>query len=86
MKNDPIPFSPWNLTEPPMSWSLDDGLINGVIAAAVWSVGQRPGVWGKMMTVLDRGVRKTKEDSLDAFFFQAMVDRLLEVFHMLYPD
>ena len=77
---------PWNLTEPPMSWSLDDGLINGVIAAAVWSVGQRPGVWGKMMTVLDRGVRKTKEDSLDAFFFQAMVDRLLEEFHMLYPD
>ena len=44
MKNDPIPFSPWNLTEPPMSWSLDDGLINGVIAAAMWSVGQRPGV------------------------------------------
>lgn len=86
MKNDPIPFSPWNLTEPPMSWSLDDGLINGVIAAAVWSVGQRPGVWGKMMTALDRGVRKTKEDTLDAFFFQAMVDRLLEVFHMLYPD
>ena len=69
-----------------MSWSLDDGLINGVIAAAVWSVGQRPGVWGKMMTALYRGVRKTKEDSLDAFFFQAMVDRLLEEFHMLYPD
>lgn len=86
MKNDPIPFSPWNLTEPPMSWSLDDGLINGVIAAAVWSVGQRSGVWGKMMTALDRGVRKTKEDTLDAFFFQAMVDRLLEEFHMLYPD
>ena len=81
MKNDPIPFSPWNLTEPPMSWSLDDGLINGVIAAAVRSVGQRP-----MMPALDRGVRKTKEDTLDAFFFQAMVDRLLEVFHMLYPD
>ena len=77
---------PWNLTEPPMRWSLDDGLINGVIAAAVWSVGQCPGVWGKMMTALDRGVRKTEEDTLDAFFFQAMVDRLLEEFHMLYPD
>ena len=77
---------PWNLTEPPMRWSLDDGLINGVIAAAVWSVGQRPGVWGKMMTALDRGVRKTEEDTLDAFFFQAMVDRLLEEFHMLYPE
>ena len=56
-----ISQAPLSLTEPDINWKLDDGLINAVITAAVWSVGQRPGVWSKMMTALDKGGRKTKE-------------------------
>ena len=40
---------------------LDDGLINAVITAAVWSVGQRPGVWSKMMTALRENSKMTQE-------------------------
>ena len=75
--------APLSLTEPDINWKLDDGLINAVITAAVWSVGQRPGVWSKMMTALDKGGRKTKEGTVHAFLFRAMVDRLREEFHSL---
>ena len=72
-----ISQAPLSLTEPDINWKLDDGLINAVITAAVWSVGQRPGVWSKMMTALDKGGR------VHAFLFRAMVDRLREEFHSL---
>lgn len=71
------------VTEPAINWNIDDGLINAVITAAVWSVERRPGVWGKMMTALGKGVRKTEEDTINAFFFHAMVDRLLEEYRQL---
>lgn len=71
------------MSEPPIKWDIGDDVINAVITAAVWSVERRPGVWGKMMTALDKGVRKTKEGTLEAFFFHAMVNRLLEEYRQL---
>lgn len=91
MEHDKLPSSqenynaskPPRVTEPAINWNIDDGLINAVITAAVWSVERRPGVWGKMMTALGKGVRKTEEDTINAFFFHAMVDRLLEEYRQL---
>lgn len=74
---------PLHLTEPPINWNMDDGLINAVITAAVWSVERKPGVWSRMLEALDRGARKAKEDTLEAFFFHAMVNRLLEEYRQL---
>lgn len=75
--------SPLHLTDPAISWNLDDGVINGVITAAVWAEGQRPGTWQKMLQALASGAEKTKEGTASAFLFRAMVDRLLEEFQAL---
>ena len=74
---------PLRLTDPAISWNLDDGVINGVIAAAVWSEGRRPGVRQGMIKALNRGAEKTKEGTVNAFLIRAMVDRLLEEFQAL---
>lgn len=69
--------------EAKVSWEIGDDLINAVITAAVWSEGQRPGIWQKMIEALNRGGAKTKEGTVNAFLFRAMVGRLLEEFHAL---
>lgn len=67
--------------EAKVSWKIEDELINAVITAAVWSEGQKPGIWQKMIEALNQGGAKTKEGTANAFLFRAMVDRLLEEFH-----
>lgn len=67
--------------EPPISYTVDDALIAGVITRAVWSEPRRMGLWQDMISALGRGAAKTEEGTAEAFLFQAMVDRLLEEFH-----
>lgn len=67
--------------EPPISYIVDDALIAGVVATAVWSEQRRPGLWQDMLSALERGATGTKEGTVNAFLFRAMVDRLLEEFH-----
>lgn len=69
--------------EPKISYTVGDDLITGVIATAVWSEARRPGLWQDMLRAVDRGAAGTKEGTVNAFFFRAMVDRLLEEFHTL---
>lgn len=69
--------------EPAPDWGLGDGVIFGIIAAAVWAEGPRPRIWNSMMQALGEGAKKTKEGTIDAFLFFAMVDKLLEEFHAL---
>lgn len=91
-ENDRIDYSehkihePLYLTDPAISWSLDDGVMNAVITAAVWSEERRPGIWQRMIRALSSGAEKTKEGTVNAFLFRAMVDRLLEEFHHLETD
>jgi len=74
------------VTDPSVSWSIGDEVINGVISAAVWSEKRRPGIWQAMIKALNSGAGKTKEGTVNAFLFRAMVDRLLEEFHSLEAD
>lgn len=74
---------PLRLTEPALKWNVGEELINAVITAAVHSEGQRPGIWQDMIRATAQGASKTKEETANAFFFRAMVDRLLEEFHTL---
>ena len=67
--------------EAKVSWKIEDELINAVITAAVWSEEQKPGTWQKMIEAVNRGAAGTKEGTVNAIFFRAMVDRLLEEFH-----
>lgn len=67
--------------EPKISYTVEDDLIAGVVAKAVWSEKKRPGLWKDMISALNRGADKTTEGSVSAFLFRAMVDRLLEEFH-----
>lgn len=67
--------------EPKISYTIDDPLIAGVIARAVWSEKRRPGLWQDMISALNRGAAGTEAGTAEAFLFQAMVDRLLEEFH-----
>ena len=69
--------------EAKVSWEIGDDLINAVITAAVWSEGQKPGNWQKMIAALRQGVAKTEEGTASAFLFRAMVDRLREEFRTL---
>ena len=69
------------LMEPKISYKVDDPLIAGVIARAVWSEKPRRGLWQDMLHALNRGAAKTEAGTAEAFLFQAMVDRLLEEFH-----
>lgn len=66
--------------EAKVNWEVGDELINAVITAAVWSVERKPGTWQKMIEAVNRGAAGTKEGTVNAFFFRAMVDRLLEEF------
>lgn len=67
--------------EPKISYIVDDALITGVVATAVWSEKKRPGLWRDMLSALERGAAGTEAGTAEAFLFQAMVDRLLEEFH-----
>ena len=67
--------------EPKISYTVGDELTAGVITTATLSEKQRPGLWQDMLRALDRGVAGTKEGTVSAFLFRAMVDRLLEEFH-----
>lgn len=67
--------------EPKLSYTVGDDLIAGVIATAVLSETRRPGLWQDMLRAVERGAAGTEEGTANAFFFRAMVDRLLEEFH-----
>ena len=71
------------IVEPKISYTVEDDLIAGVITTAVLSEERRPGLWQDMLRAVDRGAAGTKEGTVNAFFFRAMVDRLLEEFHEL---
>ena len=71
------------VTDPKVSREIGDELVNAVITAEVWSEGQKPGIWQKMIGALNRGAAKTEEGTVNAFLFRGMVDRLLEEFHGL---
>ena len=78
-----------NLSQPPrvvdaaVSWNIGDELISAVISAAVWSTERKPGTWQKMIEAVNRGAAGTEEGTINAFFFRAMVSRLLEEFDAL---
>lgn len=74
---------PAQVADTKVSWDIGDELVNAVITAAVWSEGQRPGVWQKMIKAVNRGAAKTEEGTINAFLFRAMVGRLLEEYHAL---
>lgn len=80
-------FSELSRSSPPAEstpdWGLSDGVIFGVIAAAIWAEGPRPRIWNNMMRALGEGAKKTKEGTINAFLFYAMVDKLLEEFRAL---
>lgn len=62
---------------------IADEQINAVITAAVYSVERDTRTWQKMINALHRGAEKTEKGTVNAFLFQAMVDRLLEEFRAL---
>ena len=66
-----------------VKWRVEDELINAVITAAVWSTERKPGTWQEMIEAVHRGAAGTKEGTVNAFFFRAMVNRLLEEFDNL---
>ena len=72
-KKPPTP----RVTETSPSWELGERLITGVVMTTVHRAGQAPGVWQRMLTALERGASQTREGTVDAFLFQAMVERLL---------
>lgn len=78
-QNQYLPANP-QLIDAKVSWEIGDELINAVITAAVWSTERKPGTWQKMIEAAKRGAAGTKEGTVSAFLFRAMVDRLLEEF------
>ena len=66
-----------------VSWEVGDGLVNAVITAAVWSTERKQGTWRNMIQAINQGAAGTKEGTVNAFLFRAMIDRLLEEFHAL---
>lgn len=73
-------------TETLPTYKIEENILASVVAAAVWSEGQRKGIWQKMIYALNSGADKTKEGTASAFLFQAMVNALLEEFHALESD
>ena len=65
---------------------INEELVNAVIAAAVWSVERRPGNGQNMLEAMNQGAATTKEGTVNAFLFRAMVDRLLEEYHTLHME
>lgn len=76
-------IQPLRMVDAKVTWEIGDELVNAVITAAVWSEGQKPGIWQKMIEALNRGGAKTEEGTVNAFLFRAMVGRLLEEFRAL---
>ena len=68
------------ITETTPTQEIGENLLAGVILAAVSQAGQRPGIWQGMIEAMNRGAAGTADRTVSAFFFQAMVDRLLEEF------
>lgn len=66
--------------EPEISYQVGDDLVRGVLITAVMSE-QPPARWKDMLWALARGTAEAGGESVGAFLFQAMVDRLLEEFH-----
>ena len=62
---------------------INEELVNAVIAAAVYSVERDTWTWQKMINALHWGAEKTEKGTVNEFLFQAMVDRLLEVYRAL---
>lgn len=81
-QNQNFPPDP-QVVDTKVSWQIGEELINAVISAAVWSEGQRPGIWQKMIEALNQGAAKTREGTVNAFLFRAMIDCLLEEFRDL---
>ncbi len=81
-QNQNFPPDP-QVVDTKVSWQIGEELIDAVISAAVWSEGQRPGIWQKMIEALNQGAAKTREGTINAFLFRAMIDRLLEEFRDL---
>ena len=81
-QNQNFPPDP-QVVDTKVSWQIGEELISAVISAAVWSEGQRPGIWQKMIEALNQGAAKTREGTINAFLFRAMIDRLLEEFRDL---
>ena len=51
MKNDGTRrnrIQPLHLVDAKVAWEIGDELVNAVITAAVWSEGQKPGIWQKI--------------------------------------
>ena len=74
---------PLRMVDAKVTWEIGEDLINAVISAAVWSTERKPGTWQKMIEAVNRGAAGTKEGTVNAFFFRAMVDRLLEEYRAL---
>ena len=68
---------------PKVRGQINEELVNAVITAAVYSVERNTWTWQKMINTLQRGAEKTEKGTVNAFLFQAMVDRLLEEFRAL---
>lgn len=71
------------LVGPQARGEISQELINAVLAAAVYAVERKPGIWQKMITALGQGAEKTKLGTVNEFLFNAMVDRLLEEYRTL---
>ena len=69
-----------------VTWEIGDELVSAVITAAVWSEERKPGIWQKMIEAVKQGAARTKEGTVNAFLFRAMVDRLLEEYHTLHME
>ncbi|NBI11402.1 hypothetical protein D1641_15515 [Colidextribacter sp. OB.20] len=76
-------IQPLHMVDAKVTWEIGEDLINAVISAAVWSTERKPGTWQKMIEAVNRGAAGTKEGTVNAFFFRAMVSRLLEEFDAL---
>ena len=76
-------IQPLHMVDAKVTWEIGEDLINAVISAAVWSTERKPGTWQKMIEAVNRGAAGTEEGTINAFFFRAMVSRLLEEFDAL---
>lgn len=84
MKNDGTRrnrIQPLHLVDAEVAWEIGDELVNAVITAAVWSEGQKPGIWQKMIEALNRGGPKRRRALSTPFCFGRWWARLMEEFH-----
>lgn len=81
-QNQNFPPNP-QVVDTQVSWEIGEELISAVISAAVWTTERKPGTWQKMIEAASQGAAKTREGTVNAFLFRAMIDRLLEEFRAL---